>query len=320
MKYVEVSQFGNEGQLRLFDGDAPRPEAGQLLLDVKAAGINFADIMARRGNYPPISSAPYRPGFEVVGTVKVVGPETPGFAVGDLVVSLSPGGGGYASEVAVPAMMAHKLPTGFDPGTAAGLFVQGMTAYFMLKAASLKSGETVLVSAAAGGVGSMAVQMATLLGAKVIGLSSKSKHDDVMANGAIAAIDYREAGWSKKVIELTDGKGVDVYLDAEGNLGGEAFDALGRKSRWIVYGILNEATVPFPLERQWEFIFKNVSLRGYTIDTDFDKFGPAIQEAVRWVEDGKLQVKVTGFALSEVQDAHRAIAARKTLGKVVLLP
>lgn len=320
MKYVEVSEFGNEDQLRLLDGDAPTPEPGQLLLDVKAAGVNFADIMARRGSYPPVSSTPYRPGFEAVGTVKAVGPETPGFAVGDLVVALSPGGGAYASEVTVPATMTHKLPTGFDPGTAAGLFVQGMTAYFMLKAAALRSGETVLVSAAAGGVGSMAVQMAKLLGAEVIGLSSKSKHDEVNANGAFAAIDYRETGWSKDVLERTDGKGVDVYLDAGGNLGGEAFDALGRKSRWIVYGILNEATASFPHERQWEFIFKNVSLRRYTIDTDFDKFGPALQKAIKWVQDGELRVDVRTFPLSRVQDAHKAIAARQTHGKVVLLP
>ena len=216
-----------------------------------------------------------------------------GVAVGDRVVSSSPAGGGYATQAVVPSAAVIKLPEGFDFSVAAGLLVQGMTAYFMLRGANLAAGETVLATGAAGGVGSMAVQMARAQGAKVIGLASKAKHDHVMQNGAFAAVDYTGPGWSKQVLDLTAGEGIDVYLDAERKFGGEAYETLARKARWVVYGIQTDKPSALPLDKQWDYIFRNVSLRGYTIDTDFGNVPTGMRQAIEWVQRGELKVAVT---------------------------
>src|ERR1700753_1506672 len=120
MKYIEVREFGGVEKVQLCNGDDLRATDGTLVVEVKAAGLNFADIMARQGDYPAVPSAPYRPGFEVAGTVKEVGAGVSGVEVGDAVVSLVPAGGGYASQAVVPAAMAIKLPHGFDFGVATG--------------------------------------------------------------------------------------------------------------------------------------------------------------------------------------------------------
>ncbi|AMV47807.1 zinc-binding dehydrogenase [Paraburkholderia caribensis] len=151
-------------------------------------------------------------------------------------------------------------------------------------------------------------------------MASSNKHERVLANGASVAVDYTHADWSKQVLHATGGNGVDIFLDADGNLGGESLDVLARKARWIAYGIQNTALKPFPVDRQWDFIFKNVTLRGYTIDTDFDEFPEAMPELLSWVESGSVNISVTGFALADARKAHAAVEARKTTGKVVLIP
>src|SRR5882672_4838863 len=156
MTYSEGTQFGNSEQIHFFGSADPVVSDGQLLIEIQSAGINFSDIMARLGVYPTIPRPPFRPGFEVAGRVKSIGKGVQGFSVGDGVAAMMLAGGGYATHAVVDANTAIKLPPGLDFDLAAGLMVQGLTAYLLLKEAAAGKDDTVLISAAAGGVGSLA--------------------------------------------------------------------------------------------------------------------------------------------------------------------
>ena len=204
------------------------------MVEVKAAGINFADIMAREGQYPSVPSAPFRPGFEVAGTVSQRGDGVQGHQLGERVMGIVPSGG-YADHAVLDAANAYVLPDSLEFVPATALLIQGLTAYFLLEAGHLQPGQTVLIPGAAGGVGSLAVQLAKLKGAgKVIGLASPGKHDLVKSLGADAVFDYTQAGWSKPVIAEAGEAGVSMFLDSQGDLGSEAFDTLGPKAYWLV--------------------------------------------------------------------------------------
>lgn len=320
MKLVEVTQFGGPEVLHVLEeADAP-PQAGQIAIDVKAAGINFADIMARQGVYPGVTSAPFRPGYEAAGVVTAWGAGVEGFHGGERVMAMVPGGG-YASRILVNAGDVTRLPDALDFAPATALLVQGLTAYFLLEAGRLQQGQSVLIAGAAGGVGSLAVQIAKLKGAgKVIGLASPSKHERVRALGADAALDYTQAGWSKPALAETAEQGVSIFLDSQGDLGSEAFETLGEKAHWLIYGGQAGSGSGLPPERVWAMVGKNATLRGYSIFGDAASFGRGLAELLGWVAEGRLQVDVQRFALSDVARAHEAISHRQTTGKVVLVP
>lgn len=320
MKYIEIKRFGDPSVLEMHEGATPKATEGNLLVEVKAAGLNYADIVARQGYYPPVKTTPYRPGYEVAGVVTEVGPGADGFSKGQHVAALLFNAGGYTTHALVPARTALRLPDNIDFGVAAGLLVQGLTAFFLLEEADLKSKESVLIAGVAGGVGSLAAQIARNKGARVLGLASKAKHDIAARYGAEATFDYGVKGWSSAVVEATNGAGVDVYLDSQGDLGGEAFAAIGRLGRWMVYGGLAAEGKDFPISNLWPFIFKNTTLRGYTVDSSAAEFGRAYAQLIAWVQAGALNVDVTRFPLQDVARAHQEVADRKTHGKVVLQP
>jgi NADPH2:quinone reductase len=322
MKFILASAFGGPEVLEVHDMDPlPHAEEGKVVVEVRAAGINYADIMARSGTYPPVPSAPFRPGFEVAGVIVEVGNGVTGFEVGDHVGGLSFAGGGYSSHLSMPTDLLYKLPQDFDFKVAAALLIQGLTAYFLLKESVTLPGDIVLINGAAGGVGSIATQIASAMGARVIGLASKSKHDLVKKHGAEAVFEYKDAGWSSAVLSHTDGNGVDVFLDAQGNLGdADAFDALARGARWMVYGWMGDASPGFPADKVSAFVFKNASIRGYSADWSVPQFAAAFETLVGWVKDGRLTVELTTFPLGNAAKAHEAISARQTTGKVVLVP
>ena len=320
MKYVEVPTFGGPEVLQVIEGEDAAPQAGQVAIEVKAAGINFADLMARAGGYPGVKSAPFRPGYEVAGVVSAVGDGVDGLKAGTRVMALVPSGG-YTSRAIVDAPRVIPLPDGLDFAPATALLVQGMTAYFLLESGNLQARQNVLIAGAAGGVGSLAVQIARLKGAgKIIGLASPSKHERVRALGADAALDYTKSGWAKDALAATAGQGVHIYLDSQGDLSGEAFDALGEKAHWLVYGGQAGSGSGLPAERMWQMVGKNLTLRGYTLFGDFAQFGRALAELVGWAASGKLQIDAQSFPLADVARAHEAIAHRQTTGKVVLTP
>ena len=319
MKFVEVKRFGGPEVLDIVEQPDLTPNAGQIVVDVKAAGINFADIMAREGAYPGVSRAPFRPGYEVAGVVTAVGVGVQGIGGGARVMAMLSGMGGYASQVVVDAKDAIRLPDGLDFAPATALLVQGLTAYFLLETGQLQPGQNVLIAGAAGGVGSLAVQIAKLKGAgKVIGMASPSKHERVHALGADAAVDYTQAGWSKQVLDATDGKGVSIYLDSQGDLGSEGFDALGDKAHWLVYGGQAQSGAGLAGQRLWAMVGKNITLRGYTVFSNVADYWRGLNEMMGWATSGKLQIDTQGFALADVAHAHEAISNRQTTGKVVL--
>lgn len=320
MKIVEVQKFGGPEVLQIVEEADALPQAGQVAVEVKASGINFADLLARSGGYPMVTSTPFRPGFEVAGVVTALGEGVEGIREGQHVMALVQGGG-YASRILLNAQEVIPLPDSLDLTAATALLVQGLTAYFLLEEAQLQAGQSVLIAGAAGGVGSLAIQIAKLKGAgKVIGLASPAKHERVRSLGADTALDYTQGGWSKQVLEETAGQGIDIYLDAQGDLSSEAFDAFGQKAHWLVYGGQSQSGSGLPAERIWPMVGKNITLRGYSLYGDMARFGPALTELIVWATSGKLQIDVQSFALEEVVQAHEAISDRKTTGKVVLVP
>ena len=323
MKAIEVKQFGGPEVLEVVEKPTPVPSQGQLLIEVKAAGVNYADIGARTGHYPPGPKPPFIPGMEVAGFVSALGEGVTEFTIGQSVMGILPSGG-YAEYAVLDAKNAFHIPGGLEFASATALLVQGLTAYFLLETGGLKPGDNVLIPAAAGGVGSLAVQIAKLKGAGVVvGLASPSKHARVMALGG-HPVDYNQAGWGEKVRALTGGKGIDIYLDSTAQMDGEGFSTLAQGAHWLVYGALGGTMSDLPAAMLGGFLFQNITLRGYTLYSsmgDPARIAAAVTELVGWVLAGKLQIDTTNhFPLTEARAAHEAISARKTTGKVTLEP
>ena len=320
MNIIEVKQFGGPETLQIIEENTPMPGAGQVVIEVKAAGVNFADIRTREGLYPPGVAAPVRPGLEVAGVVSQRGDGVQGFQRGTRVMAFVPSGG-YADHAVLDTASVYLVPDDLDFGAATALLVQGLTAYFLLETGSLQPGQTVLIPSAAGGVGSLAVQIAKLKGAgKVIGLASPSKHDYVRSLGADAVFDYTQPGWAKDAQAEMGGAGIHVFLDSQGELETEAFDALAVKSHWLVYGAQAGSSSVLTTERLRTMQSKNITLRGYNLYANAAEWGRGVQEMLGWATSGKLKVDVTRFPLADAAKAHAKISARQTTGKVVLEP
>lgn len=317
MKYVEASKFGGPEVLTVIEKETPRPGEGMLLVEVQAVRINYADVMARSGVYPAIAKAPFALGFEVAGVVREVGKGVGGFKVGDSVAAITSTGGGYASHVVVPAATAIPFPDQLDPALAAAMVLQGVTAYVLLDQAQVKTGDVVLIAAAAGGVGGLAVQLAKARGATVIGLASESKFDLVKRLGADHVFDYRKAGWVAAVSQVTRSQGVQVFLDSIGDLASEAFPLLSPFGRWIIYGVRTAKYNALPGEALWPMIGKNISLTGF--NRNLHRV-PRAPELLKFVIDGKVKVEITKYPLADVSTAHALFEEGKTTGKVVLIP
>ncbi len=320
MNVIEVKQFGGPETLEVIEEATPAPQDGQIVIEVKAAGVNFADILIREGLYPPGATAPVRPGLEVAGTVLQRGDGVQGFQRGERVMAFVPSSG-YASHAVLDTANVYIVPDDLDFAAATALLVQGLTAYFLLHTGHLSPGQTVLIPSAAGGVGSLAVQIAKLKGAgKVIGLASPSKHDFVHSLGADAVFDYTQPGWAKDVLAETNGAGVHVFLDSQGELAGEAFDTLGEKAHWLVYGAQSGSSSTLSTERLRTMQRKNITLRGYTLYASAAEWGRGVEELLGWVTSSRLKISTQSFPLADAAKAHAAISARQTTGKVVLVP
>ena len=319
MKYVEASQFGGPEVLTVKEKETPKPGEGMLLVEVQAAGVNYADVAARLGSFPAIAKAPFLPGFEVAGVVNEVGKGVEGFNVGDSVAAIT-SGGGYASHAVIPAAAAIQIPRGLDHSTAAALLVQGLTAYILLEQAQTKKDDVVLIAAAAGGVGSLAVQLAKARGATVIGLASESKFGLVKSLGADHVFDYGQADWSTKVSDLTRSQGVQVFLDSTGDLASWIFPLLGPFGRWIIYGVRRDQQTALPAEALWSMIEKNTSVSGFNLERHLEDVPRALGDLFKSAIDGNLKVEISKYPLADISKVHTRIEQRKTTGKLVLIP
>ena len=319
MKYVEVLQFGGPEVLKIVDKETPAAADGMLVVEVKAAGVNYADVAARQGSFPAIAKAPFLPGFEVAGVVSEVGKGVKGFNVGDSVAAIT-SGGGYASHAVIPAAAAIPVPRGLDHFIATALLVQGLTAYILLEQAQTKKDDVVLIAAAAGGVGSLAVQLAKARGATVIGLASASKFDLVKGLGADHVFDYRQADWSAKVSDVTRSHGVQVFLDSTGDLASWVFPLLGPFGRWIIYGVRRDQQNALPAEAIWSMIEKNISIGGFNLERHLQDVPRALGDLFKSVIDGNLKVEIIKYPLADVSKVHSLLEQRKTTGKLLLIP
>jgi NADPH:quinone reductase len=319
MKFIEASKFGGPEVLTVVEAQTPSPTEGTLLVEIRAAGVNYADIIARSGFYPQVPKAPFPVGFEIAGVVKGIGKGVEGFKEGDSVAAITEGGG-YATHAVIPAATAIPLPAGFDHGLAVAVLVQGVTAYILLDVAKVKEGDTVLISAAGGGLGNIAVQLARARGAKVVGLTSKSKFEVVRSLGADQVADSDDVGWAASVKKAVGEKGIQVYLDSIGDLRTEAFPLLSQSGQWIIFGVRSNTHNALPFEAIPVMIEKNITLRGFNLEGSLHEVPQALSALFTLVGEGKLKLEVTKYPLSEAAKVHQLFEARKTSGKLVLVP
>ena len=325
MKAIEVPRHGGPEVLQVVERPQPTPGPGQILIEVKAAGVNFSDLSSRAGTHPDAPEPPFVPGVEAAGVVAAVGPDVTHVAPGDRVM-VSMASGGYAEYALADGVQTVPLPEGLDFAPATALLAQGLTAYFLLRrAARITPGQSVLVTAAAGGVGSLAVQMAKLLGAgTVIGLaSSEAKRTLVKDLGADEAVDYTQPGWPTQIKAMTGGRGADIYLDASGDTA-HGLDALAPGGTWVVYGFQQGPPVGLDGNALTRMIFAGQALRGFSMHNvfaDAQAIADALRQQFAWVAEGRLKIEAgSRFPLTEAAEAHRAIESRRTTGKVVLEP
>jgi NADPH:quinone reductase len=326
MRAILVEEFGGPDVLRHADVERPEPGEGEVLVEVRSAGINYADTMRRRNAYLARQELPFVPGSEVSGVVAEVGAGVEGVSEGDRVAALL-GDGGYAEYAVVPAASLLALPEGVGFDEASAIPLQGLTAYHVLKTTGrLAEGETVLVHAAAGGVGYLAVQMAQLLGAgTVVATASTDEKLQVARNlGADVLVNYTEDDWPEKVREATGGRGADVILEM---VGGEFpkknLRCLAPFGRMVVYGAASgeSAEVPtFDLMRRQQTVSGFWLARLMAPETQ-RMLGQSLAEIFAWISSGKLEILVGAtYPLAEAARAHADLEGRRTTGKLVLNP
>lgn len=322
MKALLCKQYGPPEKLLLEAAEDPVPGKGAVLVDVKAAGINFPDLLVITGDYQVKIPPPFIPGSEASGVVAAVGEGVERFKPGDRVI-VTPTIGAFAERCVVDQKFCLPLPAGMSFEQGAGFTVTYATAYHALRQSTeLRPGETVLVLGAAGGVGVAAVEIAKALGARVIAAaSSQAKLDFARAAGAELSINYTEQPLRETVKELTDGRGVDVVYDpVGGSLAEEAFRALAWQGRYLVIGFASGDIPRFALNIA---LLKEARVVGVWWGT-WAKHQPdeALQNMVELfalVDQGKLEPRVTErYPLARYAEAFAALTERRARGKVVL--
>jgi NADPH:quinone reductase len=324
MKQVHLTQYGTPDVLKFVETDIPQPKAGEVVIKVDAIGVNYSDTLRRRDKYFQLTPLPYVLGSEAVGQIVSVGEGvTKAYVIGATVLAILPFGGGYAEYVSAIAQYCVPLPPNIDAKTATAIFVQGSTAQLMIsKVAKELKDKTVLVNAAAGGVGSLLVQLAKLNGAKVIAASSSDEKLKVAkANGADATVNYSTANWSEKVKQANDGNGVDIAFEmVGGDIYNETVKALAQGGHLIVYGCASGVQGNIHPEY---FVDENISQSGFNlafyITTKMQVWQEALGTVIGLIAQGQLKISTPKtFTLNDVSEAHKQIEARQTTGKVVL--
>lgn len=303
------------------DVPLPSPGAGEVRIRVAAAGINFIDTYQRSGLYPvPL---PFCPGAEVAGEIAAVGVGVTAFSVGDRVATVK-AVGGYADETLAPAAHVVAIPPGVALSQAAALLLQGLTAHYLAcDTFPLKAGHTVLIHAAAGGVGLLLTQIAKRRGARVLAVvGSAAKVPLARAAGADAVVVSTEGDIVAAVRDVTGGRGVDVVYDSVGkDTWSASVDSLRPRGLLVSFGNASgpvPAVAPLVLMQKGSLYLTRPTLAHYTATRE--ELLARTGDLFAWVLDGTLSVRVGAtFALSEVADAHRALEGRGTTGKVLLV-
>ncbi|MFN3512448.1 MAG: quinone oxidoreductase family protein [Phenylobacterium sp.] len=323
MKAVRIEATGGPEVLQLVDLPTPEPKAGEILIRHQAVGINFIDTYHRSGLYPV--KLPSGLGMEAAGVVEAVGDGVTRFSAGDLVAYASGPIGAYSERHVVNAERAVRLPAGVSAEQGAAALLKGMTAEFLLRRCyPVKAGETVLIHAAAGGVGSILVQWAKHLGATVIGTAgSEAKAQRARELGADHVILYGDQDVATEVRRLTGGAGVPVAYDS---VGASTFEgtlaSLARRGLFVSYGNASgpvPAFEPARLQRAGSLFFTRPTLFDYAATTEeLDASASALFEVIA---SGAVRIDIgQTFPLSDVRRAHEALEGRETVGASLLIP
>ncbi|CCH55930.1 Alcohol dehydrogenase zinc-binding domain protein [Fibrisoma limi BUZ 3] len=323
MKAILCERYGPPETLALTDVPSPKPGKGQLVISVKACGVNFPDTLIIQNKYQIKPPLPFSPGGEVSGIVKEVGEGVTHLTVGDRVFSLT-GYGGFADDVLANAATTLPMPDGMDFVTAASTMYTYGTSYHALKdRANLQPGETLLVLGAAGGVGLAAVQLGVLMGARVIAAASSDEKLAVCRTmGAAETINYTTEDLRERIKELTSGNGVDVVYDPVGDQYAEpAVRSLAWKGRYLVVGFAGGAIPSIPLNLP---LLKGASLVGVFwgafAQREAKQSMQNFRDILQWITDRQLKQHIHGqYTLAEAPDALRALMERRVTGKAVVV-
>lgn len=324
MKAVLCRAHGLPDTLELAELPSPEPGPGQVLVTVKAAGVNFPDTLIIQNKYQFKPALPFSPGGEMAGTIKAVGADVKGYAVGQDVIGFT-GWGAFAEEVVVDAIKLIPIPPGVPYDIAASFVMTYGTSYHALKdRAALQPGETMLVLGAAGGVGLAAVELGKALGARVIAAASSDEKLAVCReHGADETINYATEDLRERVKALTDGKGVDVVYDPVGGGYSElALRSMAWRGRFLVVGFANGEIPKIPLNLT---LLKGCSIVG-VFWGDFVRREPKanardLAELVAMMQAGTIKPLISArYAFADAAKALNAVMERKVTGKVVLVP
>ena len=332
MRAVVITKAGPPEVLQVQERPDPQPGPGQIAIDVRAAGVNFADTMARVGLYPDAPKPPTVVGYEVAGTVRAVGPDVEGLETGQRVVA-GTRFGGYVEQIVVKAADVVPLPDELSFAQGAAIPVNYLTAWIgLVRYGTLQAGERVLIHAAGGGVGIAATQVAKRSGAEVYGTASPGKHEAIRGFGVDHAIDYTESGWERDVPQF------DVIMDA---IGGKSFrtsyNLLAPGGRLVAFGASSvmsgerrnlvtaaRAAVRMPRFNLIKQMAASKTVIGLNMVTLWDHAGTIeswITPLREMLDDGTIvPVVAEAFPFDRAPDAHRFIAERRNVGKVVLVP
>lgn len=319
MKAIRVVQYGKPDVLKLTDVELPEPKPGEVRVRLQAAGLNFIDVYQRRGEYPvPL---PYTPGHEGAGVVEAVGENVNGFKRGDR-VAYTGHLGAYAEASIVPASRLISLPDDLSFQQGAAFPLQGMTAHYLMHEFRLpKSGETVLIHAAAGGMGLLLVQWAKHLGACVIGtVSTEEKARAAREAGAVEVILYTKQDFVAETKRFTDGRGADLIIDGVGKttFAGN-LEAVAMRGHVVIYGMASGPAEPILPD---SLVPRSVSVSGgnlHNFTRTREELLRRASDVLRGIREGWLRLHVDHvFPLSEAAEAHRLLENRRSIGKIIL--
>ena len=338
MRAVVTTRNGDVRAMKVEKRPDPVPAAGEVLIRVKASGLNFADILARQGLYPDGPPKPCVMGYEVSGVIAAVGEGVDPNIVGEAVIAMTRFGG-QAEMVSVPDAQVFEKPPQLSFEQGAALPVNYLTAWALIVTmGGLKADEAILIHNAGGGVGLAALEIAKHIGAKTFGTASPGKHEFLKQRGLDHPIDYRDQDWLPILMDLTDGRGVELIIDP---LGGKSWQksyrALRRTGRMGVFGMsvasasgikgklkALKAVISMPRYNPLGLMNRNKGVFGLNLGHMWGegaKVASWTREIMLGVQQGWIRPHVDRtFRFDEIADAHRYIEARKNIGKVVLVP
>lgn len=320
MRAMQVREVGGPEALELVETDPPQPGAGELLVDVAVAGVNYIDTYQRGGMYP--MPTPFVPGIEGCGTVRALGPGVAGLAIGDR-IAWKQAQGSYAEQVVVRADEALAVPGGISDDVAAAFPLQGMTAHYLATSTfAVQRGDWVVVHAAAGGVGLLLTQIVKLRGGHVLATVSTPEKAELAAGaGADAIASYED--FADRAREITGGEGVACVYDGVGQATFErSLDALRIRGMMALFGAASGPVPPVDPQRlnaKGSLFLTRPTLAHYTRDQK--ELTARAEQLLGWVADGMLDVRIGGkYPLAEARRTHEDLQARRTTGKLLLLP